>query len=66
MRSMANHLDLPHLLPTNTGHPACFVRKSPTPDAYKLYQKTAVPFFGKTALFIIGNAVAPPSATSLI
>jgi len=37
----------------------------PSPDAYKLYQKAALPFFGFTWPPVDVNTVAPPFSTSL-
>lgn len=34
----------PHLLPTNTGQPACLVLTSPSPLRFKFHQKAASPF----------------------
>ena len=34
----------PHLVPTNTGQPACLVVMSPSPDCFKFHQKVASPW----------------------
>lgn len=60
------NLSLPHLEPVRTGHAACRVLKSPSPDLCKLYQKAADPFLGRKAMRRFVKTVAPPCSTSLI
>lgn len=59
-------MHIPHLLPTSTGHPTCFVRTSPSPEACRFNQKTADPLSGNRTFLISGKAVAPPSSTFVI
>lgn len=57
-------LFLLHLEPAKTGHAPCLSRLSPLPDLNKLYQNTALPFFGHIVTSILGKTVAPPWLTS--
>lgn len=60
------HLLDTHFVPTITGHAACLVDWSGSPDFNRLNQNAAVPFCGLMIVSASRNTVEPPASTSVI